>query len=377
MYIENRIDKNSEGNLVGPDKKLVPSWGPSISAVYEQDSAELIYSEQYVPHEGNAENIYWSMCNFFFNERGGYGGIQNCGGKLTGKNKYYRNNICSIWDLKETDPHLPTEVTLDYGLEGLHFSHFGGEGTGLHTSHYMPWSEDAWYGMAIRRWYKSGENVTRMAMFMYSYKTNRWTHYMSASVPGANILFTGNEVTGFLERFDGNALGFYGFVRQHFRLSKSGNWQKPTLYTVSAGGNSRFWNAELVNENSAIKIIVGGDYNNNNTSIIFRPIQNNNFPYVITQAKVSLRKVEYKFGNVYIDWVVEEDRSPQLSHIINIHQGNEHGPIIATNTDAVPEKRSTAFQSGPLTSGQYTASIVITDIFGKQSNLSFKPFSVQ
>lgn len=58
MYIENRIDKNSEGNLVGPDKKLVPSWGPSISAVYEQDSAELIYSEQYVPHEGNAENIY-------------------------------------------------------------------------------------------------------------------------------------------------------------------------------------------------------------------------------------------------------------------------------------------------------------------------------
>ncbi|MGC1853788.1 MAG: hypothetical protein WA659_00220 [Candidatus Aquirickettsiella sp.] len=142
MYIENRIDKSSGENSVDLDKKLVPSWGPSISAVYEQDFAELIYSEQYVPHDGNAENIYWSMCNFFFKDRGGYGGIQNSGGRLTGKNKYYHNNICSIWDLKETDPHLPTEVTLDYGLEGLHFSHFGGEGMCLHTSHYMPWSKN-------------------------------------------------------------------------------------------------------------------------------------------------------------------------------------------------------------------------------------------
>lgn len=377
MYIENRIDKSSGKNSVDLDKKLVPSWGPSISAVYEQDFAELIYSEQYVPHDGNAENIYWSMCNFSFKDRGGYGGIQNSGGRLTGKNKYYHNNICSIWDLKETDPHIPTEVTLDYGLEGLHFSLFVGEGTGLHISHYMPWSEDSWYSMVIRRWYKFGEDVTRMAMFMYSYKTNKWTHYMSASIPGADVLFTGREVTGFLERFDGNALGYYGFVRQHFRMGKDGSWQKPKFYTISAGGDSRFWNAELVNENSAIKIIAGGDYNNNKTSIIFNPKQNNNFPYIIKGTKIALKKVEYNSGNVYIDWTVEEDRSPQLSHVINIHTGNENGPIVATNTDAVPEKRSTAFQIDQLTSGQYAASLVITDIFGKQSNCSFKPFNVQ
>lgn len=86
--MENFIDRNLGESQTNPGKNLVPSWGPSITAEYKQDFAELIYSEQYVPHEGNAENIYWSMCNFFFKERGGYGGIQNCGGRLIGKNRY-------------------------------------------------------------------------------------------------------------------------------------------------------------------------------------------------------------------------------------------------------------------------------------------------
>jgi hypothetical protein len=322
MSIVNHVDKTLENNEINFDPTLVPSWGPSISAVYEEDSAELIYSEQYVPHEGNAEHIYWSMCNFFFKERGGYGGIQNCGGSLTGENRYYHNNICSIWDLKETNPHLPTEVTLDYGLEGLYTSHFGGEGTGLHTSHYMPWAEDTWYAMVIRRWYKQGENVTRMAMFMYSYKTNKWTHYLSASIPGPDILFTGKEVTGFLERFTGNALGYSGLVRQHFRMGKGGRWQKPKFYTVSAGGESYLWNAERVNNNSAIKISAGGHFNNKKTFINFKLEHLNAFPNIITQARVSLKKVEYNFGNVYIDWMLEEEGSPQLSYVINCSGSN-------------------------------------------------------
>lgn len=103
--------------------------------------------------------------------------------------------------------------------------------------------------------------------------------------------------------------------------------------------------------------------------------QNNDFPNVIT-ARVSIKKVNYNLGNIYIDWVVEEDSSPQLSYIITIHLGDEQGPIIATNTDAVPEKRSSAFQVGNLTSGQYTASILLKDIFDNPSNFSFIPFMI-
>ena len=33
-------------------------------------------------------------------------------------------------------------------------------------------------------------------------------------------------------------------------MGKGGVWQKPKFYTASAGGDPRFWNAELVNENN-------------------------------------------------------------------------------------------------------------------------------
>jgi hypothetical protein len=66
----------------------------------------------------------------------------------------------------------------------------------------------------------------------------------------------------------------------------------------------------------------------------------------------------------------------ELFHI-NIHVNDEFGPIIATNTDAVPEKRSTAFQIDKLNPGNYAASIIITDIFDKPSNLSFMSFYVK
>ncbi|MFS6568011.1 DUF3472 domain-containing protein, partial [Staphylococcus aureus] len=137
-------------------------------------------------------NIYWSSTNFFFGERGGYAGIQHQLNKNIDGVPFVHNNICSIWDLKEIDENLPTEVELTYGLKGLHASHFGGEGTGLHTSHPMPWIPDQWYSTVIRRWYKQGENVTRMAFFMYSYLDDKWTHYMSAAVPGVDIPLTGN-----------------------------------------------------------------------------------------------------------------------------------------------------------------------------------------
>lgn len=174
----------------------VPTSGPSITSWFSENEAELLYVEQYVPTAGDNIHIYWSGCNFFFGERGGYAGIQHQNDNLVGGQIFTYNNICSIWDLA-SDP-AEAEVRLDHGIDGLHSSHFGGEGTGLHTSHPMPWRLDQWYAIVIRRWFIPGESVTRMGMFMYSYGDKKWTHYMSASVPELTFLYQATPARAFL-----------------------------------------------------------------------------------------------------------------------------------------------------------------------------------
>ncbi|MDR6606955.1 DUF3472 domain-containing protein [Pseudomonas synxantha] len=356
----------------------VPTSGPYISSAYAEDKAELIYIEQCIPLSGDAKNIYWSTCNFYFNERGGYAGLQNNAGRITGGNRYEHNNICSVWDLVETDPSLPPEVTLDYAVEGLYSDHFGGEGTGLHTSHFMPWSVDQWYAMVIRRWYVEGENVTRMAMFMYSYEVKVWTHYMSASIPGRDLPLTGTRCSGFLERFGGGALGYHGITGQHFRMSKDGSWQKPLFYESAAGGNTRSWNAELVNGNTAVKVIAGGDFNNSESFKKLYPTQVNDKPGTAVKAGVEWMRAELNsVGAVAVDWRIVESAPPQLSYVIKIYEGNTYGPVVCESRDTIPEKRSAVLAvDPPLRKGTYAASLVFTDIFNQESNFGYVSFQV-
>ncbi|MEG5266942.1 DUF3472 domain-containing protein [Pseudomonas sp. JDS28PS106] len=350
----------------------VPTSGPYLSSVYEQNEAELIYVEQYVPRSGDNLYIYWSGCDFHFGPRGGYAGIQHQNNKLIGGQVFTYNNICSVWDLA-TEPD-EAEVRLDYGAPGLHSSHFGGEGTGLHTSHPMPWHPDQWYGLVIRRWHIPGETVTRMAMFMYSYADQRWTHYMSASVPDGDVSFTGTRCSAFLERYAGNALGYRGIYGQHFRMGKNGVWQKPLYYEASAGGDPHTWNAKLVGANEQpgdanIMLEAGGYFDNDKTYIGLEPNQFDYRPKVVIAPQVTTFYAEYTPGVVHANWTIASDRPPQLSHQINIHELHS-GLIIATNSDMSPHKRSTAFQTHALPSGTYVANVIIKDIFDSTSAMT-------
>lgn len=62
----------------------VPTSGPSITSWFSENEAELLYVEQYVPTAGDNIHIYWSGCNFYFGERGGYAGIQHQNDNLVG-----------------------------------------------------------------------------------------------------------------------------------------------------------------------------------------------------------------------------------------------------------------------------------------------------
>jgi hypothetical protein len=350
----------------------VPTSGPSITSYFAENEAELLYVEQYVPEAGDKIHIYWSGCNFYFGERGGYAGIQHQNDKLIGGQIFTYNNICSIWDLA-SDP-AEAEVRLDYGITGLHSSHFGGEGTGLHTSHPMPWSVDQWYAIVIRRWFIPGESVTRMGMFMYSYSDKKWTHYMSASVPSPDIPITGTTCTGFLERFSGDALGYHGHYGQHFRMSKNGSWQRPAYYVAAAGGDPDTWNAALVGDgeddgNANMMLIAGGSFGNTASTIRLQP---NQFdpkpkPAMSTAALLSVDVVPQSgTKNVIVAWKNDEATPPQLSYSIEIRSipGNE---LVASDAEARPHTRSSIFATAGLLPGDYRVTMTVTDIFNKTS----------
>ncbi|MBX8537578.1 DUF3472 domain-containing protein [Pseudomonas cichorii] len=354
----------SKNNASGGD---VPTSGPSVSSAFTETTAELIYVEQYVPPAGDSLYIYWSGCNFFFGPRGGYAGIQHQNNNLIDGQIFTYNNICSIWDLADS-PGQP-EVSLDYGLEGLHHRPFGGEGTGLHTSHPMPWTPGHWYGMVIRRWFIPGESVTHMAMFMYSYTHDQWTHYMSASIPDGDVSFTGDYISGFLERFGGDALGYSGIYGQHFRMSKDGSWQKPTHYVADAGGDPHTWNATLVGGGdypggTNIKLIAGGYHNNDKTSIRLEPDQFDAKPKVVKSSRVDWLNATYleSVGAVRVEWSIPTTLPPQLSHRIEITKAGS-STVIASNSNWRPEQRDATFQTGMLAQGSYNAKLTITNIF--------------
>jgi len=207
-------------------------------------------------------------------------------------------------------------VDLTHNIEGVHWKHFHGEGegTGLHTSHPMPWFCNQWYAIVIRRWYIPGESVTRAAMFMYSYKDSKWTLYISFAVPGEDIPLTGRECCAFLDRFDGDEPEYHGIYGQHFRMHKDGSWEKPKFYIASATGDPGSWKAELY-QGVNIKLTAGGSFGNSEEEILLHPNQFDDKPKpaALTPRVVSVdAHYDREHNLINVDWQIAEDRPPQL-----------------------------------------------------------------
>ncbi|AHF77821.1 Putative chitinase [Sodalis praecaptivus] len=357
--------------------KSVPTSGPSIRSIFKSTYAELIYTEQYVPSEGDAEHIYWSTCNPYFGERGSYAGIQHQKNKILEGVKFVYNNIFSVWDMKETTPGEPTEVKLEYGCPGLYTNRFGGEGTGLHTSHPMPWKTNQWYATAVRRWYIQGEDVTHAGMFMYSYETKKWVHFSSVIIPNKDVLIKNQTVVGFLERFAGNALGYHGIYGQHFKMHSDGSWEKPLYYKATAGGSPRTWNAESVNSNTNIKLIAGGDFENDKEEKEFRVNQFDDRPKPTKAPKIDVISTELLSDTLKVSWTIDDGLSPQLSYTIELREKEVNGTLIVKESKIIPHQRL-AYIKLPhkLIPGKYFVTLKITSIFNDDSNVKSTSFEV-
>lgn len=326
-------------------KIKVPTYGPSVTSVFKKDQAELLYVEQMIPRDGDKEHIYWSCCDFSFGERGGYAGLQHQVNTEHEGVPFVRNNICSVWDLEESKSPQSPKVVLTYAHKGLYSTHFSDEGTGLHTSHPMPWRPGIYYATVIRRWYIANEAYTRMAMFMFSYGDNKWIHYMSVAIPGADIPLTGNNCSGFLERFAGEALGYYGIYGQHFRMNKDGSWEKPLYYEATAGGDPKYWQAKL-DAGVNVKLSAGAIFNNKKHVIKLKPDQFDSKPKPAKTLPVieTVSTVYNKTSRIItVSWQISARRPPQLIYNIDIRKDSLDGSIIFQENELIPEKRKTFF----------------------------------
>ncbi|MGN6091575.1 MAG: DUF3472 domain-containing protein [Luteibacter jiangsuensis] len=351
---------------------LVPSWGPTVTSHFSRSRADLLYVEQMIPSRGDRIHIYWSGCNFYFEERGGYAGLQHQNDNIIDGVVFRYNNICSIWDLKDTDPSLPPEVQLEYGAPGLHWSHFGGEGTGLHTSHPMPWAPDHWYGLVIRRWYVYGENITHMAMFIYSYAEDSWTHYMSAAVPGVNLKLTGTTCAAFLERFNGDALAYEGVYGQHFRMLSGEGWEKPSQYVASGGEPFSSWEGESF-QGANVLLRAGGTFDNDVPSLVVPVNQFDSKPKPANKnAAISDVRAACSQGVLTVSWTVLASAPPQLGARIRIEDVD--GNVLATDRVSAPHLRQHVMSLSGL-SGNYWVHVVVEDIFDQDSNDGYAGFA--
>jgi len=365
------IFRNAQPDLPEP-KGAVPSWGPYITARFEpREDVELFYAEIIVPEAGAQRYIYWSLMNPTYGKHPSYAGIQM---QQTPGANVFGNNICSVWDSGELPGDALPEVTLVGGPHGIYWDHFGGEGTGLHTSNQNVWKPGQRYAMAIHRWTRKGDDkYTYTSMFMYSFTDKTWVHWMSARVPGHALMLAGDPA-GFLERYAGNALHYYGHFGNYFKMLEGGHWQLPYEYSIGAGKAP--WLASLVNGPSGqdIKVQVGKTPEREQ-EIILRPRQPSR-PNIITLPVVHSLRAKYnvKAQTLECTWDTNNTSPPPIKTLISVSRDDVYGKDVHTVEIMGPSARKAVITDLPLreedNKGTYKFFVRIEyfDIFEQKSN---------
>jgi len=365
-----RIFRTAEPHL--PERRgAVPSWGPYITAHFEpRKDVELFYAEIIVPEAGAQRYIYWSLMNPTYGKHPSYAGIQM---QNTPGPGVRGNNICSIWDSSDLPGDAIPEATLVGGPHGIYWDHFGGEGTGLHTSNTNAWKPGQRYAMAIRRWTRKGDDMyTYTSMFMYSFNDRTWVHWMSARVPGKALMLDGDP-SGFVERYAGSALHYYGHFANYFKMLKGGDWQRPYEYSIGAGKGP--WYATVVpGALTDIKVQVGNTPEREQ-EIRLRPLQGR-MPSIITEAKVHSLTATYNVEEQTLQctWVIDSTSPPPIKTLISISRDGVDGRDVHLEEIMGPSARQTLITDLLLreedNKGKYKFYLRVEyyDIFDQKSN---------
>ncbi len=344
---------------------------PSIHLFYEFNSNDFILKMNKIKITESAPASYFEVNAFTL----GYTGLQQTTIDYSGQKNI---NLFSVWD-PDTKQNIFSKV--EYMATNTISDRFGGEGNGWKTINPMKWEKNVWYNIVTRAWKSKGKLF--IANFIQNSTSGEWTHTATLSIPdpGSYLNWYNNA---FLENWDGfNPLHDGRFKRSAYfkdawNLNLNGKWEKNTFTRFSANGavdevrngiyhNS--FNAFYDSEEDAYFLQHGGDTKRSDE---FGGKRELNLPNQKYQGDIpilpppNIANIDFKYSNdsVKVQWTIDSNANPQLSYELDLLTTS--GEVIFKSKDTIPNKRAFEIQYA-LKPGMYKARVLITDIFGQQS----------
>lgn len=360
----------------GGEKVAVPTCGPGITACFNKDQAELIYVEHDAPNWDDEAHLDYIGYYFNLGERGGFAGIQRQKDPIIGNFSSPCHALCIIGEVATAKSVTENAVQLEWTAENTLAIPLGGSDTGRRIAHPMPWHADIRYATVLRRWYVAGERRTHLAMFSYAFANGTWTHYFSASVPGADISFSSYQVVGLSDRFSGDEVNHSGHEVLHLRMDENGQWEQPAYRQNAAVAHPPYRAAALMPLEAHIQLAAGDELNNTHPSQAVYPRQSAAKPISIAKPKIMALAAKYEDGILTIEWRNDESTSPQLHYHVEVRRQDLEGELIARQSAIIPQQRKVIFDTlDPLPAGEYYFTLVIESIFNTRSALHYDHFT--
>jgi hypothetical protein len=330
----------------------------------------------------SAYNSYFETLTF----TNGYAGLQLTNDASWGSNYI---SISSLWD-----PAGGGVSNAEYVAPGVTAVH-GDNGEGSATTTIAPynWQYNVYYNIVVRAWERDGK--LHLGTFINNLSNNTWFHQTTITTTNDGT-FLGSGEASFIENWAaGDATISANNVRKAYykdcwNMTTSGAWEKPTGGYVnsnrSAASLSRagIWDASFDGGYDAAEgayyMQTGGLTRRNpgfgNNDYINLPLQpDQGAAPVLTVGAVSNVTLNYTNGQVQINWVNDNTKSPQL--FSNAELVDQNGVVISSSQETLPQKRSVSYPVTLIPGNTYTARVTIIDIFNQQSAVKTSaPFTV-
>ena len=308
-------------------------------------------------------------------ERLGYCGLQTVDSKVISNAK---TSIFSIWDHK--DSAIP-ECSREYMAPDALPYNFDGEGTGLKTISYGAWVPNRWYTLALRRW-SDEHGKTKIAYFIYDQSTLEWKHHATYVMPEADLYFTDNFSTSFMEKFDNrNTLPIFGQYRNWWKKDKVNDWISANKVTVTKSNQNNLFLNSGQQGSDVVSLNICGPTNTftavtydvtaGNTKLV------NNEKVPVLDEKIVIKNNRTRFtsnDDTFITtWDIDNTKAPQLSYQVEITKNNH--VVYNSGVKYGPQLRSDLFEledPAPTDLENYRVSITLTDIFNNQIATSYQ-----
>lgn len=343
------------------DDDPVPFIGPAMGAFFAKDEpVDLVYAELIIPQEGDKEYVNYSPIDTMWGNRAVFGTLQHSVDKVINDIPFVHNGRVFV----NSDEEYPEEkVEVTYKSENAYVDE---DELGLAFEDPLPWKPGVRYGVAGR--VINDEKLTKayLSLHMYSFEDKEWLHYGTLQVPYHDQKIVGDFVLSYLQRLDGDDIGYSCAIGQYYRINANGEWQTPESFTVTAlSSKQEYWNAEQA-DNGDIKLMAGGHFDNSDRSKTFINKDQPAKPSVLKTVEIKNLQATHKDDVINVKFEHEKSTGPPMTYKLTV--ANEKGEVVFNSGLIIytPDKEKIEVPM-KLQQGKYNVEIKIKDIFNQEN----------